>query len=181
MDGKDYHFYDRRKTTDPPRLYQELLSQATQSVVIWDPFYYCCDYKAVFGSIKHDGISVELLTICDNNETRADFESLADTIRSAINRVEAPSCSVTVLALKKAKFRAQNIGTEWHDRYLIIDGNNVYLIGNSIDAQEQTSKSFGIMKLVEIEDINLVVDAYKAYRRDIRDNVNGFKVTRHRV
>ena len=181
MDGKEYHFYDRRRTADPPRLYQKLLSQATRSVIIWDPFHDCYDFRTVFGGIKQDGIFVELLTICDNLETKADIESLADTILSAINRVDVPSCAVTVFALKKAKFRACYGGTEWHDRFLILDGDNVYLIGNSIDAQEQTSKSFGIMKLVETDDINLVVDAYNAYRQDIHDNMNGYKVTRRRV
>ena len=183
VDGKYYHFYDRKLSSNNPGLYQELLASAEDSIVIWDPHYRECRCD-VFSGIHKDGIYIEILTICHDEESKADIEAFGNTILNAIDDTDVPNCKVRINALAPRGLR-QIGGTEWHDRYLIIDNMKVFLVGASIDAQEKTHRSFGIYEVTEIDDINLVVDAYNDYKSNIIDvsggaRGNGYKCYVHR-
>jgi hypothetical protein len=183
VDGKYYHFYDRRLTDKTPGLYQRLLASAEHTIVIWDPHYRECRCD-VFSAIHKDGIYIEILTVCNNGEDKADIDAFAKKMLDAIDNTEVPNCKVRVIALAPRDLRKVR-GIEWHDRYLIIDNTRAFLVGASIDAQEKSNKSFGIYELTETEDINRVIDAYNAYKADIRDisggvQGNGYKFLAHR-
>ncbi len=178
MDGKDYYFYDRSRTHNQPLKYTELLGKAKELIVIWDP-HYQMDCDRLFCDVASDGICVEVLTMCQGLETKKDIKAFADIILSAIDKKKVRKCQVTVNALQKSIFRSIK-GTEWHDRYLIID-QEVYLVGASMDSHASKSRSYGIKRLTETADKNLVIDSYINYRDGIKDestgNGNGYKCT----
>ena len=183
VDGKFYHFYDFGLTDNPPKLYGGLLAGAKSSIRIWDPHYRNVD-KDLFSSIHQDGICIEVLTICQDGEDKRDMNSFANEVLETIDDGDVPVCKVWVYALMPRFFR-KGSWTEWHDRFLIIDDTDVYLIGASLDAHMRTSKSYGIYQMTETDDKNLVIDTYKVYRDGIRDTSggatgNGYKCYVHR-
>lgn len=183
VDGKYYHFYDFGLTNDPPKLYGELLAGAKSSIRIWDPHYRNMDTD-LFSFINQDGVGIEILTICQNGETKGDMNDFANDVLDAIDEADAPNCKVWVYALMPKTLR-KGMWIEWHDRFLIIDDTEVFLVGASLDAHINTKKSYGIYQMTETEDKNLVLDTYKAYRDSIRDSSggamgNGYKCYVHR-
>ena len=183
VDGKYYHFYDFGLTNDPPKLYGELLAGAKSSIRIWDPHYRNMDTD-LFSFINQDGVGIEILTICQNDETKGDMNDFANDVLDAIDEADAPNCKVWVYALMPKTLR-KGMWIEWHDRFLIIDDTEVFLVGASLDAHINTKKSYGIYQMTETEDKNLVLDTYKAYRDSIRDSSggamgNGYKCYVHR-
>lgn len=185
VNGKYFHFYDKLRVNKSclPLLYQQMLAEAKDSIVIWDPHYHECK-GTVFSRIQQNNIRIEILTICENEERKSDIKDFARNILKAIDGKKVPKCQVTIHALMPRKLRKTK-WTEWHDRFLIIDNKDVYLVGASLDGHESSSKSHGICQLTETEDINLVIDAYNAYRDHIIDtsggaNGNGYKCTINR-
>lgn len=173
VDGKYYHFYDRMQTDKPPGYYKKLLSEAEETIVIWDPHYSQCRGE-LFSVIDKNGIYIEILTICNNGDTKEDIEGFGNMILDAIDDADVPNCQVKIFALMPRHLRSWRCpGTEWHDRFLIIDNNKVFLIGASLDAHELSNKSHGVYQLTETDDINLVIDSYNAYRRSVRDTSGG--------
>ena len=182
MEGKDYFLYDRSKTKKQPLLYSSLLAQAKDFIAIWDP-HYQANCGRLFCEMENDDIIVEVLTICQGNESRKDIQIFADTILSAIDKTKVPNCSVTVNALKRGYNDRFTWAANWHDRFLIID-DEVYLVGTSMDAQSSRSDTFGIMRVAENKDKNLIRDTYILYRDNVKDEStsrgNGFKCTAKR-
>lgn len=183
VDGKYYHFYDFGLTNDSPKLYGELLSGAKSSIRIWDPHYRYVDF-GLFSYIHQDGVSIEFLTICQEGEGKSDMNAFANEVLDTIDDEDVPVCKVRVYSLMPKFFR-KGVWTEWHDRFLIVDDTDVYLIGASLDAHMGTNKSYGIYQLNETDDKNLVLDTYKVYRDSIKDTGggamgNGYKCYVHR-
>lgn len=148
-------------------LYAKLLAQAKENIVIWDP-YYQMSCKRLFCEIRSNEITVEVLTICQGYESKRDIQDFADVILSAIDKTFVLKCVVKVFALKKDYNERHTWASDWHDRYLIID-KEVYLVGTSMDAQEAKSVTFGIKRLTDTQDKNLVIDTYVAYRDNVKD------------
>lgn len=171
VDGKFYHFYDKMKTRGLPGHYLSLLKGAKQSIAIWDPHYRQCDCS-VFSEIEQDGIYIEILTICECSEIKADMDAFASKVLNTIDKTDVPICKVKVYSLAPYNIR-QEWSAEWHDRFLIIDNIDVYLVGASLDSHEKSKRSYGIYQLTETEDKNLVIDAYKAYRDNVTDISGG--------
>ena len=171
VEGKYYHFYDFGLTDKDPLFYRQLLAQAKKSIVIWDPHYR--DVKMdLFSVIKQDNVYIEILTICYNGESKNDMTVFANDVKDAINVTDVPHCIVRVNALMPSYLRKWP-WTEWHDRFLIIDNTEVYLIGASLSAQNNTDRSFGICQLVDPMDKDIVMRSYEAYRNSIKDGSGG--------
>lgn len=178
VDGKYYHFYDFGLTNNPPKLYGDLLAGAKSSIRIWDPHYLNVD-SDLFTSIHHDGICIEILTICQNGEDKNEMNDFANKVLEAIDDADVQECKLWVYALMPKLYR-KGIWNEWHDRFLIIDDTDVFLVGASLDAHMRTRKSYGIYQLTETDDKNLVIDTYKVYRDSIRDTSGGAEGNGHK-
>lgn len=179
LHGKDYYLYDRSQTSAYPLLYQKLLAEAKNVIAIWDP-HYQMDCKRLFCEMVNNDIVVEVLTICKGYESKSDIMKFASIILSAIDKKSVPKCKVTVNALKYDWDERHTWAADWHDRYLIVD-DDVYLIGTSMDAQASKSGSFGIKRLTDTNEKNLVIDTYVRYRDNVKDvsatDSNGYKCT----
>lgn len=179
VEGKDYYLYDNSRASKNPLLYQKLLAHVKDVIAIWDP-HYQLDCKRLFCEVKTNDIVVEVLTICQGNESKRDIYDFANRILTAIDKKAVPKCMVVVNALKRDRNERFAQVPNWHDRYLIVD-DEVYLVGTSMDAQAANSSTFGIKRLTETKDKNIVIDTYVSYRDKIMDasapNSNGFKCT----
>lgn len=171
--GADYYFFDNRKE-EYPDLFKQLLAAATEQIQIWDPYYDENKDAELFEDVNADKMDIEILTTQDhhgyNNRSAQEF---ADNILIAIPKQNTPKCKVTVRSFaNRAKNRAGDLIPLWHDRYLIIDKAEVFLIGPSMTSQIETKRSFGIFRLNLAEDINNVKKYFNEYRDELTSSQN---------
>lgn len=78
---------------------------------------------------------------------------------------------MNIISYKERGVKADQRIPLWHDRYLIIDDTDYYLIGSSLDAQQTSNKYHGIFQLTEKADKDVVANLFKVYI----SNFNGFR------
>lgn len=148
--GVNYYFYTQ--SLQNPLLYQQILSNAKTQIDIWDP-YYNKDAAHVFDQIEQENITINILTHSYRNqyETDRDIKEFKDEIKSVLSkRIDHFHINI--------KCNYKNSGAiAWHDRYLIIDNHDAYLVGTSIEEQIRSTKSFGIYQITEEEDRDLII------------------------
>ena len=152
--GGNYYFHDRA-LGQSPRYYQHILSEATSSIDIWDP-YVTKRSAQVFDSVINNGVTINIIT----KYKKKDFfdqgyeihvNEFADEIKSVLkgNKV-SPRLYIHC-------YFAPQFKHDWHDRYLIIDKKEAYLIGSSLDDQIKPQRNFGIYHIVDSKDVNLII------------------------
>ena len=154
--GGCYYFYDKL-SGKTPRYYQHLLSEAKTRIDIWDPFF-TTDSAQIFDEVTQEGITINILTKLNTyrNQTKEEINDFADKIKNILNKNGVTPSLYIYCYIKKT------FDHIWHDRYLIIDEKDVYLIGTSIDEQINPQKDFGIYKMTpSIEDCTLIKDKMK--------------------
>ena len=65
----------------------------------------------------------------------------------------------------------------WHDRYLIVDDTDCYLVGSSLDAQQTTDKHHGMLLLTEDDDKKIVIDLLGKYIK-MYNSIRAYKTSR---
>ena len=151
--GGSYYFYDKLSGKSP-RYYQHILSEAKSSIDIWDP-YFSKRSAQVFDSVINNGVTINIIT----KYKKKDFwdqgyeilvNEFADEIKSVLKGNE-----VTHQLYIHCYFAPQ-FKHDWHDRYLIIDKKEAYLIGSSLDDQIKPQRNFGIHHIVDPKDVSLI-------------------------
>lgn len=179
--GNDYYFYDASKGKIPS-LYQELLSSAQTRIDIWDPYFDLVSAK-LFASIKQV-VDINITTKYSGSDytpwdaKRGKVNEFVDEIKNVLkqNGIDNPKIHMTC-------FFKNDRSYDWHDRYLVIDSREVYLVGTSITEQINPIKSFGIFRISKATDIELIkrkIDSCKNLCVTIDKNrklINGY--TRH--
>ena len=164
--GQDqYWFYHKGSyPNDSPLLYQELVDNATSELIIWDPYFHIQTSNGdqdVFSNIQND-ITIKILTsrsLFRNTTYLADFKNSLKTI---------------IPASKNARFGLRVInqtdphnqgGRFFHDRFLIIDSADVYLIGSSIEyhLRYENAISTGIFKVSDSGTKDFIKSIFKYY------------------
>lgn len=160
--GKNYHFFNRADHvggTDFPDYYGYLLSIASKSVKIWDPYFNIGD-EVLFGHVQ-TGVDVTILYMYKAPVGRWVYSPLAVDVKS---RIEAQlptrhgSVKVAWLPNTDASLFDER---KWHDRFLILDDTLVFLIGGSLAYQHMSAKCFGIYDISENEDGALVIERFE--------------------
>lgn len=160
--GNNYHFFNRvdhAAPTDYPDYYGYLLSQATVSVKVWDPFFKDRD-EEMFGYVQ-PGVEVTILYM---RETIPHRQPSSLELHVVKPRVEArlPSGHGT---LKVACLPSADVALyeerKWHDRFLIIDDSFVFLVGGSLRYQHKSAKCFGIYDISDDEDAALILERFE--------------------
>ena len=153
--GENYHFY-MPSTRQSPQLYQQLLSTANSCIDIWDP-YFTKEAAHVFDLVQNrDGLHINILTRQNIDKTRKDFDEFIDEVKNILKRNKNINTHYHGYFYTKKKF-----DTIWHDRYLIIDKEYVYLVGTSIDEQINPVKSFGIHQIEKKGDKGLILEKFE--------------------
>lgn len=146
---KNYSFY--RKGAQPPRLYQHILSAAKISIDIWDP-YFTEEAAHVFDSVRQDHIKINILTKLNKKavQTNADVDAFVNKIKNILEDNDVKP-EIEIYCITKNDFERN-----WHDRYLVIDDTDAYLIGTSIDEQINPIKDFGIYHVTDINEVQYI-------------------------
>jgi len=101
---------------------EEKIGKATSNVKIWDPYVSTRILAILERSIKSKNVQVEILS-----SQPAIIEEIIQLARKGINIK-----SRTVYRKEEKKYRSP-----WHDRYLIIDSDNIWHVGPSLHALGQ--------------------------------------------
>ena len=162
MVGKNYHFFNRANhiglTMDYPDYYGHLLSQATESIKVWDPYFIDGD-EDLFTNVQV-GVDVTILYMIEATRGRKTTSlPLADVKSRVGNKLPTGHGNLKVVCLPNtdSKYDAR----KWHDRFLIIDDTFVYLIGASLRYQHFSAKCFGIYEVWEDEDAALIKERFE--------------------
>ena len=158
--GSKYRFFNRADhpsaPDDYPTYYSELLSLASVSIKIWDPYFNIGD-EDLF-TVVPVGVDVIILYTYITSGSSRNLQP-----QDVKSRVE-PKLPIGHGTLKVA-YLPDNDATlfekrKWHDRFLIIDDAFYYLIGASLRYQHTSANCFGIYDLENHDDIALVKERF---------------------
>ncbi len=164
--GGGYAFFHKPQYPAlPPRWYMNLVESATRSVDIWDPYFNynkneaandCRVFNHLRSSVKMRYLMVEEKTSFDD-KVRMWEPEIANAIPKAVK-------AGTEVAFAYISTN-DDLGKWWefHDRYLIIDGERVFLIGGSLGYHLTSIASTGMYELTEDADRRLVKDKFEEY------------------
>ena len=174
--GEDYAFYDAR-TKRPPDYYQKILATATKTIQIWETHSKPEEDWKVFSEVTCPQIDITILTICDkdlNDETAVRL--LANNIVNNLNNA-VKTCVLTIFAFRRLCIYDDLM---WHDRFLVIDDTDYYLVGPSMNNQVGSDTSFGIHYLSKNLDRDLLKKKLDGFFLLTGNASLRFKVTKKR-
>lgn len=150
--GENYVLHDPNINKNAA-YYKELLAGAKKSIRILDPYAFNGnDSIRVFEVVSCDNITIEIYTTGSDEKK---IESYSDKIRNVIKK-NMQHYTIKIFSFKEYGVRNEQKISLWHDRYLIIDDKDFYLVGNSIDGQQMSTKYHGIYHLNETKDKEIV-------------------------
>lgn len=166
LHGENYAFYHRPNYPAlPPKWYVNLIESATRSVDIWDPYFNCDDKDAtsdcrVFNYLRNY-LKLRYLMVKEKPVFDEKIKVWEPEIANAIPKAVKAGMEVTFAYISKH----DDFGLMWefHDRYLIIDGERVFLIGGSLGYHLAPIASTGMYELKEEADKNLVIEKFNEY------------------
>jgi hypothetical protein len=162
--GQDqYWFYHKGSyPNDSPLLYQELVDNATNEIIIWDPYFNIKSPNAdqnIFANIQNN-VTIKILTFkgLDRNQT------YLTEVKNALKTIIPPT--------KDCRFGLRVINTGdvvnqgsrfFHDRFLIIDETKVFLVGSSVGYHVQSEQSTGIFKVSNPDTKEFIKSIFQYY------------------
>lgn len=164
--------------TQNPAYYKDLLAGAKQSIRILDPIAFEHDATDVFEVICCEDVVIEIITV---GYDQAALKAIADDIEHILKKsIQHFTLNIISYRYKLSrKWQDQEIKL-WHDRYLIIDDSEFYLVGNSLDGQQSSDKHHGIYHLDKPKDIEKVAKLYKLYQESY-NTIRSVKTTRQKT
>jgi len=159
----NYWFY--HKDSDPvnePLLYKELLNSANNKIEVWDPWVNTCQNEfEIFNSIK-ENITVKFLTLKKlNKPCNSNYLSEIETeFKNAVSHLTNVRLGIRVI---NESDPSNNENWFFHDRFLIIDRQKVYLIGSSIGWHTKSIGSTGIYKIQGSETIEFIIAIFDEF------------------
>ena len=173
--GENYVLHDPEINKNAA-YYKELLAGAKQSIRILDPYAFNGeDSIRVFETVRSENIIIEIYTI---GVEKSDLNSFADKIRDGIKK-NLRNYTIKVFSFINRSYARGDKVCLWHDRYLIIDNIDFYLVGNSLDGQQMSLKYHGIYHLDKAKDKEIIANLYKYYRNHYNSQ-RGFSTTRQK-
>lgn len=156
--GEHYHFFCGPDSGGlVPTLYQNVLSQASQEVWVWDPYFHQVD-GAIFGSITKPNVKIKMIT--EPKVPLIDFkDGVVSNMETSMTASVKVGCTLTITQAKGMGF------SNWkmHDRFLIVDKALVYLIGSSVGYYLSLAESTGAFEVVDSNDKDLIIKAFEYY------------------
>lgn len=158
--GNYWFFHKDSYPTDNPLLLNELIKNANTYIEIFDPYFKVTGLRSdqdIFNDISND-VTLKMITL--NNRNINNYK------RDVLNAVRTK-----ITSSKNVRFGMRIIdenasadsGFVFHDRFLIIDQKDVYLVGSSIDYYLTPRKSSGIYKIDDTNTINFIQEIYTTY------------------
>lgn len=153
-DGADIYWFHHKPSFPgaDPFLYKEIITNARLSIEIWDPYFNENDYL-IFDSV-HNNVSIKILTSKGLSGPRTNYMiEIHDHMKALISPTKNVSFCIGVIN------KADYIKNQWgfHDRFLIIDNNEAYLIGASVENNYRATLSSGIYKINNNDTSNFII------------------------
>lgn len=160
---EEYWFYHKGSyPSDNPLLYQDLINNATDEIIIWDPYFNVKPPNTdqnVFTNIKND-ITIKILTSKGLVKTMSYLTDVHNAVKTAIS--PAKDCRFGLRVINEGD-EANQGERFFHDRFLIIDETNVFLVGSSVGYHIQPKLSTGIFKVSNNETKDFIKSIFKHY------------------
>lgn len=164
--GENLYYFDksRHNGSESPAYYQKLIESATESLWIWDSYFWRDDVL-LFNNVTNP-IEIKVLRQFSSNATHnPKYYSLPDNVNDIIdnipNDVKGNNKKVQCAFIDKYKDDCKKY--QFHDRYLIIDESRVFAVGASLSYQYNPGESFGIYKIGKVDDISLIIKIFNEY------------------
>lgn len=173
--GALYHFYDLmdkkgKSEKDYPDYYSILISQAKQTIRIWDPYFHENDDCKMFRDVTASNIEIMIVTSLDHNPNRPQDSQTVDDYSKYIERNLPKSVATADITIRAYDHN------NWHDRFLIID-DRYFLVGASVYNQLHNNLSHGIYEVTNPKDKELILRKFNQY---YSSRVDTYKTTIHR-
>ena len=160
--GKNYHFFNHANHSSPtdfPDYYGDLLSQAEDSVKVWDPYFNAGD-EDLFTNVQ-PGVDVTILYMYKAPVPGRIYSLTATDVKSRVAAQLPIGHGVLKVAYLPNTDTPLFEARKWHDRFLIIDDLFVFLVGSSLAYQHSSARCFGIYDISEDEDASLVLERFE--------------------
>lgn len=158
----EYWFYHKGTyPNDNPLLYQQLIDNATNEIIIWDPYFnvkFPNRDQDIFANIKDD-ITIKILALKGLDGPRTYFTEIKNALKTIIPPVKNSRFGLRVIN-KGEPLQALN---KFHDRFLIIDNSEVYLIGASVGYHIHEEQSTGFFKVSNNDTKDFIKSIFKHY------------------
>ena len=155
--GKYWYHLKPRFPDSHPTLYKKIISEAERSIRIWDPHIHENKDCVIFTEVKNN-IAIEILTLKSLNGTHANFMTLfVDEMKKVIPVEKSVSFCLGVID------KYTNKEWEFHDRFLIIDRFQVYLVGGSVEYNHTSKMGSGIYKVTDTITSQFIIDLFAKY------------------
>ena len=159
----EYWFYHKDSyPNDNPLLYQNLVDNATDEIIIWEPYFNVKLPNAdqnIFANIKNN-ITIKILTLRGLDST---LSYLTD-VHNALKTIIPPEkdCRFGLRVINKGDVANQG-GRFFHDRFLIIDNTDIFLIGSSLGYHLTPMQSTGIFKVTNPDTKAFILSIFQDY------------------
>jgi len=162
--GQDqYWFYHKGSyPNDNPLLYQELVDNATNEIIIWDPYFNVKHPNAdqnIFANIRNN-VTIKILTFKGLDRNQTYLTEVKDLLKTIIP--PSKDCRFGLRVINTGDIANQG-SRFFHDRFLIIDENNVFLVGSSVGYHIQSEQSTGIFKVYNTDTKEFIKSIFKHY------------------
>jgi len=153
-----YWFYHKiHHSPDAPHLYKNLVSTATTFIDIWDPYYNLNSDYQMFDNLSNN-IEIRLLTLKGLSGRNMNYiNDLWTELKANIDLSKNIRLGIRVVNLGDM---ARQGNLFFHDRFLIIDKQYVYLIGSSLGWH---INSDGILKVNDSNTVEFIVAIFDEY------------------
>lgn len=168
--GSYWYYHKGSYPNDPPLHYQQLISSATTYVEIWDP-------HVNIGNGSND------LEIFDNVPVNITLKILTKKGLAGINQTFLSDLHIglktRIPPSKNLRFglrvfdkgdKANYESWFFHDRFLIIDQTDVFIIGSSIGWHVKSVESTGIFKVDKVETRAFIKSIFEEYWKQAFSN-----------
>ena len=163
----NYWFYHKESYPDDfPLKYIDLIKNATTYIEIFDPYFNISkNDHDIFNDIQ-DGITIKILTL-KGLTGNSYFTNVLDAMRIKIPSSKNVRFGMRVI--NKGDLDEKN-KYSFHDRFLIIDQQDIYLVGSSIGHYLRPQQSTGIYKVVDTPSKLFIKEIFDEYWRIAMNN-----------
>lgn len=159
-DGSDIYWFHHKPDFQDlhPTLYDSLISSASESIEIWDPYFNEQKDHIIFTSIKAN-VFIKILTTKGLDRNGTYLQNIYSEVKSTIPSAKNVSFCIGVINRSEMAKRVW----EFHDRFLILDRTRVYLVGASVEYNYKSMASSGIYRISNNITANFIIEQFDKY------------------
>jgi hypothetical protein len=159
-DGSNIYWFHHKPSFPSlnPYLYDDIISRANNSIDVWDPYFHAVD-SVIFSNVRNN-LVIKILTSKGLTGANVNYVSnVIDAIKITIPKPKNTSFCLGVIDLSDQTKK----DWDFHDRFLIIDNSEVYIIGASATANYISKITSGIYKVQNPDTCNFIIDQFNIH------------------